>query len=87
MRGARSAFEPAQRVAIARAIAKRPAVVLADEPTGALDETTEDDVLALFDRLQQAGTTFVIVTHSERVAQLCGRRLQLQHEQLIARDY
>ncbi|MCU0116597.1 ATP-binding cassette domain-containing protein, partial [Curtobacterium poinsettiae] len=74
----------AQRVGIARAIAKRPAVVLADEPTGALDETTEDDVLALFDRLQQAGTTFVIVTHSERVAQRCGRRLQLQHEQLIA---
>lgn len=75
----------AQRVAIARAIAKRPAVVLADEPTGALDETTEDDVLALFDRLQQAGTKFVIVTHSERVAQRCGRRLQLQHEKLIAR--
>ncbi|MBF4604552.1 MULTISPECIES: ABC transporter ATP-binding protein [unclassified Curtobacterium] len=73
----------AQRVAIARAIAKRPAVVLADEPTGALDETTEDDVLALFDQLQQAGTTFVIVTHSERVAQRCGRRFHLQHEQLI----
>lgn len=82
---ARSAFEPAQRVAIARAIAKRPAVVLADEPTGALDETTEDDVLALFDRLQQAGSKFVIVTHSERVAQRCGRQLQLHHEQLIAR--
>lgn len=73
----------AQRVAIARAIAKRPAVVLADEPTGALDETTEDDTLALFDRLQQAGTKFVIVTHSERVAQRCGRRLQLQRGQLI----
>ncbi|WP_185094311.1 ABC transporter ATP-binding protein [Curtobacterium sp. PhB137] len=75
----------AQRVAIARAIAKRPAVVLADEPTGALDETTEDEVLALFDQLQHAGTKFVIVTHSERVAQRCGRRLHLQHEQLLAR--
>lgn len=73
----------AQRVAIARAIAKCPAVVLADEATGALDETTEDEVLALFDQLQRAGTTFVIVTHSERVAQRCGRQLQLQHEQLI----
>ncbi|MFK4483633.1 ABC transporter ATP-binding protein [Curtobacterium sp. AB7] len=73
----------AQRVAIARATAKRPAVVLADEPTGALDETTEDDVLALFDQLQHAGSKFVIVTHSERVAQRCGRRLHLQHGQLI----
>ncbi|WP_302847405.1 hypothetical protein [Curtobacterium sp. MCBA15_005] len=42
-------------------------------------------MLALFDRLQQAGSKFVIVTHSERVAQRCGRRLQLHHEQLIAR--
>jgi putative ABC transport system ATP-binding protein len=40
-------------------------------------------MLALFDRLQQAGTKFVIVTHSERVAQRCGRRLQLQRGQLV----
>jgi putative ABC transport system ATP-binding protein len=73
----------AQRVAIARAIAKRPAVVLADEPTGALDEATEDDMLALFDQLQRAGSTFVIVTHSPRVAQRCERRLALRHGQLV----
>lgn len=75
----------AQRVAIARAIAKHPPVVLADEPTGALDETTEDEVLALFDVLQRAGSTFVIVTHSERVAQRCGRRLQIREKQLVER--
>ncbi|WP_439692930.1 ABC transporter ATP-binding protein [Curtobacterium sp. SP.BCo] len=73
----------AQRVAIARAIAKRPPVVLADEPTGALDERTEDDVLTLFDLLQRAGTRFVIVTHSGRIAQRCDRRLVLHQKQLL----
>lgn len=73
----------AQRVAIARAIAKRPPVVLADEPTGALDERTEDDVLTLFDLLQRAGTRFVIVTHSGRIAQRCDRRLVLHQKRLL----
>lgn len=73
----------AQRVAIARAIAKKPSLVLADEPTGALDETTEDDVLALFDALQRSGTRFVIATHSERVASACDRRLRLVDHRLV----
>lgn len=74
----------AQRVAIARAIVERPAVVLADEPTGALDEDTEDRVLALFDHLADRGTTFVIATHSDRVAQHCQRRVRLTDRRLVA---
>ena len=73
----------AQRVAIARAIAKNPAVVLADEPTGALDEDTESDVLELFRRLQDGGTRFVIVTHSDRVAEQCERRTAILHQRLV----
>lgn len=72
----------AQRVAIARAIAKRPAVILADEPTGALDEETESSILALFAKLQQQGTALVIATHSERVAAGCKRRLVLKDRNL-----
>lgn len=72
----------AQRVAIARVIAKRPTVVLADEPTGALDEETECSVLDLFATLQQRGTAFVIATHSERVAARCERRLILDGKTL-----
>jgi putative ABC transport system ATP-binding protein len=73
----------AQRVAIARAIAKRPAVVLADEPTGALDETTETAVLELFTRLQAGGTRFVIATHSDRVAAHCERRVRIEGARLV----
>lgn len=76
----------AQRVAIARAIVKRPSVVLADEPTGALDEGTEADVLDLFERLQAAQTRFVIVTHSDHVAQRCGRRLLIAEHRLLGVD-
>lgn len=68
----------AQRVAIARAIVRRPTLVLADEPTGALDEETEEGILDLFRALQTQGTTFVIATHSERVAAACDRRLVIE---------
>lgn len=68
----------AQRVAIARAVVKEPAVVIADEPTGALDEQTEDDVLELFRDLRRDGTTFVVATHSSRVAASCERRVLLR---------
>ena len=57
-----------QRVAIARAIINQPALLLADEPTGALDSHTTDDVLNLFDDLHQQGITLVMVTHEDDVA-------------------
>ena len=57
-----------QRVAIARAIINNPTILLADEPTGALDSKTTDDVLDLFDKLHKSGITIVLVTHEDEVA-------------------
>jgi len=57
-----------QRVAIARAIINKPSLLLADEPTGALDSKTTEDVLDLFDKLHQSGITIVLVTHEDDVA-------------------
>ena len=57
-----------QRVAIARAIINNPALLLADEPTGALDSKTTEDVLDLFDKLHDSGITIVLVTHEDEVA-------------------
>ena len=66
-----------QRVAIARAIAKRPAVLLADEPTGSLDEQTRDEIMDLLERLNADGLTLIVVTHDSAVAQRARRRLRL----------
>ena len=57
-----------QRVAIARAIINNPAILLADEPTGALDSKTTEDVLDLLDKLHESGITIVLVTHEDEVA-------------------
>jgi putative ABC transport system ATP-binding protein len=62
-----------QRVAIARALANRPALLLADEPTGELDAATGQEVLDLFRRLNADGTTLVVVTHDDRLAGEAGR--------------
>ena len=62
-----------QRVAIARALANRPALLLADEPTGELDAATGRDILDLFRRLNDDGGTLVVVTHDERLAAQAGR--------------
>jgi putative ABC transport system ATP-binding protein len=64
-----------QRVAIARALSNAPDLLLADEPTGALDQTTGQEVLALFEQLNQEGLTLVIVTHDEKVAARAHRRV------------
>jgi putative ABC transport system ATP-binding protein len=62
-----------QRVGIARALVVRPSVLLADEPTGNLDSASAEEVLALLERLNRQGTTIVLVTHSEEVAQHAAR--------------
>jgi putative ABC transport system ATP-binding protein len=68
-----------QRVAIARALVKEPRVLLADEPTGALDETTRDEIMALLQATQrERGITLVIVTHDSSVAKLAERRLRIK---------
>lgn len=66
-----------QRVAIARALANRPALVLADEPTGELDAATGREILTLFRRLNQDGMTLLVVTHDERLASEAGRVVQM----------
>ncbi len=66
-----------QRVAIARALANRPALLLADEPTGELDAATGQGILALFRRLHQDGTTLVVVTHDEHLAYQAGRTIHM----------
>ncbi len=64
-----------QRVAIARAIVNNPAVVLADEPTGALDAKTSKDIMELLKKLNQNGMTIIVVTHDEAVASYCDRKI------------
>jgi putative ABC transport system ATP-binding protein len=66
-----------QRVAIARALANRPALLLADEPTGALDSRTGAEVLALFQELHRQGHTVLLVTHDASIASLATRRVEL----------
>lgn len=66
-----------QRVAIARAIVKRPRVLLADEPTGNLDESMRDEILELLEGLCREGITMIVVTHDSAVARRATRRLRL----------
>ena len=71
-----------QRVAIARALANRPAMLLADEPTGALDSKTGHEVLELFAELHRQGNTILMVTHDLSIAAMAQRRVEL-HDGLI----
>jgi putative ABC transport system ATP-binding protein len=71
-----------QRVAIARALINQPKVILADEPTGNLDETNEAIVLKLLHELNDAGHTILVVTHSQAIGNLADRRIELEHGRL-----
>jgi len=72
-----------QRVAIARAIINNPAMLLADEPTGALDSRTTEEVLAIFDELHRSGITLVLVTHEDDVAARAEQVVQFSDGRLI----
>ena len=67
-----------QRVAIARAMAAEPKVLLADEPTGALDSKTSYEVMDLIQKINDAGNTILVVTHEEDIAQMCKRIVNLK---------
>ena len=74
-----------QRVAIARALISQPKVILADEPTGALDSTTSYEIMDLFKTINQSGITLVVVTHEADIAAMTNRTIQI-HDGLIERD-
>ena len=72
-----------QRVCIARALINHPEIVLADEPTGNLDETNENIVIDLFRQLHRQGTTLIVVTHDPEVAEVAQRTVVLEHGRLV----
>ena len=85
-----------QRVAIARAMASEPKLLLADEPTGALDTKTSYEVMDLIQKINQEGKTILVVTHEEDIAQMCKRIVRLKDgvivedtkvEQVLAAPY
>ncbi len=73
-----------QRVAIARALVTDPSILLADEPTGNLDSNTGDEIMMLFDRLQEAGNTLIVVTHEEYIANHARRTIRLSDGQIVS---
>jgi putative ABC transport system ATP-binding protein len=72
-----------QRVAVARALANRPALLLADEPTGELDRRTGEGIIALFERLHADGTTVLAVTHDPAVAERAGRVVEMADGRIV----
>ena len=72
-----------QRVAIARALANQPKLLLADEPTGELDAKTGTEIIALFQRLNNDGTTIVVVTHDEELASAARRKIHMRDGRVV----
>jgi len=75
-----------QRVAIARALVGRPAIVLADEPTGNLDSVTGHSIMALIDELNADGATIVVITHEHEIAARFARQISLRDGRIVADD-
>ena len=73
-----------QRVAIARALVGEPAIVLADEPTGNLDQATGQSILALIDQLHQVGSTIVVITHDHAIAERMQRTVEIIDGRIVA---
>ena len=76
-----------QRVAVARAIVTDPALILADEPTGNLDSHSTEDVLAIFEALNDAGRTVVLITHEDEVARRARRVIRLADGRVVSDDH
>jgi putative ABC transport system ATP-binding protein len=72
-----------QRVAIARALVGQPAIVLADEPTGNLDQATGHSILGLIDQLHQAGSTIVVITHDHAIAKRMPRKVEILDGRIV----
>ena len=72
-----------QRVAIARALISNPSVILADEPTGALDSVTSDEIMKVFEELNKSGRTVIIITHDREIAERCGRVIEIRDGKIV----
>ena len=73
-----------QRTAIARAIVNEPEIILADEPTGALDSDTADEIMRIFETLSREGKTVIIVTHDKDIASRCKRIIEISDGVIIS---
>ena len=73
-----------QRVAIARALINDPSIILADEPTGALDAKTTTEIMTLLSELNDQGCTIVVITHEDEVAEFCSRRVWLRDGAILS---
>lgn len=72
-----------QRIAIARALVGKPTVILADEPTGALDSKTSQEIMDIFHQLHQEGRTIILITHEEQIAEQCARKIVLSDGRIV----